>query len=287
MTRAVACFIFVQSLAASVSADAISVSQSLDAFETPYEDTVGFEITLSWTGPQSAYYFGRPLEGSFERLKVGRFSSSISSRGSGPDEVTTKQFRYELIPTAPGKGIIHSITISYLQWPDSIAGELVTEEMSIRVAEPLPVKKEEPTGSIWWMAGAAFLIAAAGGGVAWRIRSRQPVEIARSPEEIFLAKLTDLKKEAGADLKKFQAGLHLSLSHYLGDRYSLEVGRLQEEKLEEALVSGGLSKGRAARLVGWLSKAQKDKFAPVEAGPGETVRLESDIRSFFENKQRS
>jgi hypothetical protein len=282
-----ACYISVQLLAGSVSADAISVSQSLDAFEIPFEDTVGFEITLTWTGPQSKYYFGRPLEGSFERLKVGRFSSSISSSGFGPDEVTTKQFKYELIPTAPGKAIIRSIAIGYLQWPDSIPGELVTEEMSVRVAEPLPVEKEKNQSSVWWFAGAAILVAAGGGVTVWIMRRRRPVEKERSPEEIFLDKLSDLKKEAGADLKKFQSGLYLSLSDFLMKRYSLAVRSLHEEKLEEALVEGGLSKGRAVRIAGWLSRAQKDKFAPVEAAPGETVRLEAEIRSFFEVKQRS
>lgn len=286
MMRAMACLISVQLLAGSVSADAISVSQSLDAFEIHFEDTVGFEITLTWTGPRSKYYFGRPLEGSFERLKVGRFSSSISSSGSGPDEVTTKQFKYELIPTAPGRAIIRSIAIGYLLWPDSIPGELVTEEMSVRVAEPLPVEKEELPGSIWWFAGAAVLVA--GGGVTvWILRRRRPVEIKRSPEEIFLDKLGDLRKESGADLKKFQAGLYLSLSDLLTARYSLAVRSIHEEKLEEALVEVGLSKGRAARIAGWLSRAQKDKFAPVEAAPGETVRLEAEIRNFFEDKQRS
>lgn len=287
MMRAVACLISVQLLAGSVCADAISVSQSLDAFDIPFEDTVGFEITLTWTGPQSKYYFGRPLEGSFERLKVGRFSSSISSSGSGPDEITTKQFRYELIPTAPGRAIIRSIAIGYLLWPDSIPGELVTEEMSVRVAEPLPVEKEENRSSVWWFAGVAILVMSGGGVTVWIIRRRRPVEIERSPEDLFLDKLSDLKKESGADLKKFQAGLYLSLSDYLMVRYSLAVGSLREEKLEEALVVVGLSKGRAARIAGWLSRAQKDKFAPVQAGPGETVRLEADIRSFFEDKRRS
>jgi hypothetical protein len=32
---------------------------------------------------------------------------------------------------------------------------------------------------------------------------------------------------------------------------------------------------------GWLKRAEREKYIPLQAGPGETIRLESEIRDFF------
>jgi len=101
-------------LAAAVAAEGISVTQSVDRFSIPFEDSVHFEIVLQWDGPQTAYLFPKPLNPTFERLKVRGLTSSISSSGSGEAETTTKKFRYTLIPTASGTGRIEPVTISYL-----------------------------------------------------------------------------------------------------------------------------------------------------------------------------
>jgi hypothetical protein len=34
-------------------------------------------------------------------------------------------------------------------------------------------------------------------------------------------------------------------------------------------------------ICGWLKRAEREKYIPLQAGPGETIRLESEIRDFF------
>ena len=121
---------------AGYCADEISISQSVDRFTMPYEDSVHFDIILKWNGPQSSYLFTSPLNPTYNGLKVRGFTSSISTTGSGDNETTTKRFRYTLIPVSPGEAYINPVTVPYISWPDSIPGELVTEAMTIQVAQP-------------------------------------------------------------------------------------------------------------------------------------------------------
>ena len=162
-------------LVGSVSAAGISVSQTIGANEMAFEDTLTFEVTLTWDGPQSAYFFGQPLNPGFEKLKVGRFSSAISSAGSGDAEITTKRFEYQLIPILSGQAQISPVAIEYVSWPDSIPGKLSTEAMSIKVAEPRPKKIKEPVSWLWW--AVVIVLLAGGGAVAvFRVRSKSQVE---------------------------------------------------------------------------------------------------------------
>ncbi|MGH8016480.1 MAG: BatD family protein, partial [Candidatus Zixiibacteriota bacterium] len=187
---------------------AISLTQSINKTEMAFEDSAIFEITVEWPGSQLAYRFPSPLNPYIDRLKIGKFSSSITSIGTGQNERTVKRFTYILLPTSSGFGKIDPININYVTWPDSVAGELITEPVTINIAEQKLVAKSGDF-PIWIpVVGAVMLL---GGGtfvylsVAKARRERKPF---KTPAETALDELSVLKSEAGTDLKRFQTGVY-------------------------------------------------------------------------------
>ena len=265
------------------NAAAVSLSQSIDKTEMAFEDSAKFEITVEWPGPQFAYRFANPLNPYIDRLKIGPFSSSISSIGTGKDEVTTKKFTYVLIPTSAGEGKIDAITISYFTWPDSISGELITEPVAITIGEQ-KIKSKPGGFSIWLPIFGALLVVGSGTAIyLLRARAVKGRPLVKTPSEMALNELVKLKTETGTDIKKFQTGVYNILSNFLRSKFNISISGLTEEKIEELLAKTNLSEQLRMSIKNWLVQAEKDKYRPVEAAPGETARLETELRRFFEN----
>ena len=260
----------------------ITLSQGIDKHDIPFEDSVIFTITLRWPGPQHAYLFDRPLSQYIDRLKVRGFSSSISSALENGEEFTTKTYRYSLIPTSSGEGLIDSMSISYITWPDSIPGMLMTEPMTVTIGEPKLKETSSTKGSLWWyLLGGVIVI---GGIVVFVILKRAPQEKEKvlSAEQLALVSLMELKEKAGGDLKQFQTGLFALLAVYLKHKFNVSAQFDTDDELMERLKKTSLTDAQIEQIHGWLVKAQKDKFAPVNAAPGETLRLEAAVKQFFE-----
>jgi hypothetical protein len=274
--------------ASSIRADGISLSQTIDRTEMPFEEKAQYEIVLAWHGSQFAYRFDKPLQPTLEKLKVQEFSSTISSAGAGADEVTTKKFHYTLAPTSSGLARIEPVTISYVTWPDTIPGTLVTEEMSVNVATPAPVSKR--AGNLpkyFWP-----LVAACGGvivfgctGIALAVRAKRMRN--RAPEkttvQVFLERLSQIKSESNGDLKRFQTALYKNLLWYLSAQYSFDFTGQSVEEIVKALDNTGVPEMEKDRVCGWLLRADREKFTPAVPTPGETIRLETEVREFFES----
>ncbi len=268
-----------------VRADGISVSQSLDKSQLAFDDSATFEITLQWPGSQFAYRFPQPLDPQFEKLRVGRFESSVTSKGSGAGEITYKTFRYTLLPLAAGEGRIEPVRISYLTAPDSIPGEVVTEGMSVTIAAPPPIPEQRRAPLVWvWVAVWTVLVAgavAAGVMIRKRRRAVPPVPV-KTPKDKALEELASVRKEAGEDLKRFQAGVYRVLADYLQARFDIRADELDDQKLVEAIMGTDLPAGARSKLADWVVTARMDKFRPVAGAPGETLRRASDIREMLE-----
>lgn len=267
-------------------AEGISVSQSLDRTDMAFSDTVKFEITLRWDGPQTAYFFDKPLNPYIESLKIRRFASSIGSSLAGEKEVTTKKFLYVLEPTMSGIGRIEPIEISYVTWPDSIPGQLMTEAMAVNIAPPKAVESSQP--SYWWLwtlLGVALVGAMAAVVASVARKRRRPVEVVKTPRDIVLEELASARSAAGTDLKKFQTEVYKVLTAFLKRTYNVDPAEFAGEELEPGLVKSGMDHGAARKISEWLVRAEKDKYSPLAAGPGEAVRLESEMREFFEKMQ--
>ncbi|MGH8015692.1 MAG: hypothetical protein ACREBV_05835, partial [Candidatus Zixiibacteriota bacterium] len=78
-------------------------------------------------------------------------------------------------------------------------------------------------------------------------------------------------------------GVYNILSKFLNSNYRISINGQSEEKIEALLGTTPMSQQSRAVVKGWLAQAEKDKFRPVEAEPGETVRLETELRKFFGN----
>jgi len=270
----------------SVRAEQITVSQSLDKFEMDYESQAHFEIVLTWPGPQSAYLFDKPLQPQLENLKVKQFSSTVSSSGTVGAEVTTKKFEFTLTPSGSGLGRIEPVTINYVTWPDSVPGTLVTEAMSIKIATPKVTKGagEGGFGYPWylWLTAAIVLVGGASGVAYWRRKAKRPKVVLKSVPEQFLERLGQVRIEAAGDLKRFQTGLYKQLVWYVNARYGLGIGAQPTEEIVQVIDSCGMPDLEKSTIGAWLIRADREKFSPATPMPGETIRLETEVREFFE-----
>jgi len=267
-------------------ADGLGLSQALDKTETPFEETVEFELTLSWNGPQSAYLFTKPLQPTVDRMKIQKFSSTISSFGAGADEMTTKIYKYTVKPEAAGVGYIQPVTIEYLTWPDSIPGQVVSEPMNVVIFDPVPVVEEKDLPIVTIVIIIVVCMALAAAVVVFlflkskKKKDREPV---LTPQQKFLEKLAKLKLEVGGDLKRFQTGLYKILIDYLNEAHHLELAGLSSQDIVEKLNAVEMDGSVKGKITGWLMRAEKEKFTPHSPAPGETIRLEAEIRTFFES----
>jgi hypothetical protein len=263
--------------------DGISVSQSLSKGEIAFEDSVFFEVTLTWGGSQFLYRFLNPLNPQIDRMQIRGFTSTVSSAGAGSNETTSKLFRYTLAPTASGLGYIAPVTIGYVTWPDSIPGEVTTEAMSVRISEPRPVPPAT-TIAWWWLIPGGLLVLGVPVAILIMRRRRHPAVTEVNPDGKLIAALADLKRDSGNDLKRFQAGLCKLLDDYIRVRTGVSPESIADDQLAGALTEAGMAPDESERMVRWFTKARLDKYRPIKAEPGEVIRLESEIRSFFESK---
>ena len=270
----------------AAQADQITVSQSLDRFDMEYESQAHFEITLTWSGPQSAYLFDKPLQPQLENLKVQQFASTVSSTGAVGVETTTKKFDFTLTPTGSGLGRIEPVTISYVTWPDSVPGTLVTEAMTIKIATPKQTKSagsDKPKYPWYlWLPAAVVTVGAISGFVYWRIRARRPKAVVKTVPEQFLERLAAVKTESNGDLKRFQTGLYKQLVWYVNTRYGLAIGPQPTEEIIHEIDRCGMPEPEKHAIGAWLIRADREKFSPAAPMPGETIRLETEVREFFE-----
>ena len=267
-------------------ADGLSLSQALDKTETPFEETVELTLTLSWPGPQSAYLFTKPLQPAVDRMKIQKFSSTISSTGTGADEITTKIYKYTLKPEASGMGYIQPVTIEYLTWPDSIPGQVVSEPMGVVILDPVSIVEEKnlPVTTIVIIIVVVMALAAAVAVYLFiKSKKKKDCEPVLTAQQKFLEKLAKLKQEVGSDLKRFQTGLYKILIEYLNEVYNLELAGLSSQDIVDKLNEIEIDSSVKGKITGWLMRAEKEKFTPQSHAPGETIRLEAEIRTFFES----
>ncbi|MFQ5499330.1 MAG: hypothetical protein ACE5FH_06630, partial [Candidatus Zixiibacteriota bacterium] len=151
------------------------------------------------------------------------------------------------------------------------------------IAMPLPQQKASGEFGIWWIVAIGVIVLGAGGGafVFYR-RSHRPAETVRLPKDQLLDELTALKKKEGSDPRQFKSGLYGLLSVYLAAAYEVKTDSCADADLRDLLREKGLPEGKSERLADWLIDARRAKFSPSAGAPGEAIRLESEVRSFFE-----
>jgi len=265
------------------AARSLELSQSLDRTDIAYEEEVNLRIAVSWDGPTLAYRFDKPLRIESDRLKVARYSSKVSSTGTGAEEVTTKLFTYTLTPTSAGLAHIEPIVLEYIHLPDSATGQLTTDALTVEIADPVPVETTSGDTSVaTWLVLLVSLAGIAGFVVFMILRKKTPKEAPRTPVDAFLEDLTVIKSDAGLDLKRFQTGLYRITVAYLERATGRQLAGQSISAVLAAMDAADLNTAQQEQIGNWLTRAEKEKFSPSTATPGETIRLESEIRAFFE-----
>lgn len=272
----------------SETESSIEVSQSLDRTEVPYESTAVLEVSLTWQGGAGEYLFDRPPQLSLERLKVAQISSTVSASGSPGAEVTTKKVRFTLKPTSSGLGKIDPATFGYLHLADSVTGSVSTQALSLSIAEPLRVAKRKAavaqTRTKLIISAASILAMVAIIYLFVRARNRRPRPVVKTPAEQFLEELSALRQSTGGDLKRFQTGLYKLLVAFLARHYQLNLAGLSTQETLDMCEHTPMTVFQKEKIAGWLWRAEREKFSPLAVAPGETIRLEAEIREFFEKE---
>jgi len=270
-------------LTPSVGEASISVAQSIDRTEMAFDDTAAFRITVTWDGPAYAYRFEKAFRLNSDKLKVARYSSSVRSAGSGPTEITTKVFEYQLAPVLSGIATIQPLVLEYVSWPDSLVGELTTDPVSLAIAEPVPAELREKGGlSGGWLALIAVGVIGAALGAFAFFKPKPKIEKVKSPAEALLEQLDAVRKDAGLDLKRFQTGVYRGLIVYIQTRYGLDLTGQSADATARELAAVESDQSVREALGGWLIRAEKEKFSPLTPAPGEVSRLEAEIKGFFD-----
>ena len=260
----------------------VEVSQSVSSDEIAFEDSVQFQIVVEWKGGQADYLFNKPLSPYIDRMKIGRFSSSVSSLQKDGIEFTQKKYNYTLLPTSAGLGLIDSISIAYLKRGDTLPSYVMTEPMEITIAVPQPKVKKDDSMKSTYIFGCIILLVIGIFVILLRRKNSQTKEVVISPKEEFLTMLTNVKNASDSDFKKFQTDIFSIISNFLLKEYKVDVVQVKLDGLIDELSKAGMSMKNAEQITEWLKQAEIDKYAPASTSPGAVVRLESEIRTFFE-----
>ena len=266
--------------------DDISLSARLSRTEMPFQSTVDLNLEVKWQGGIGKYAFEILPMPTTHGLKPLGTTSSISSLVENGMDYTVRTFKYTFTPTTGGTGVIEPIVLRYVAMPDSIPGELTSQQFQIAVAQPLPPKKKSQLPVIM-ISFAAVVILAAGvvALVTVRKRNRIPKEPVRTPEEIFLENLTAAKEESQSERKLFFTRLYKILIGYMERKYGITGGGKATSDLLSEIGRAEIPLSAKEQLSEWLVRADKEKYAPSGGAPGDIIRLITELESFFNRKQ--
>jgi hypothetical protein len=268
-------------LAGPLTAQEISLSGGVDKTDIAFEDSLTLAVEIKWVGDITSYSFGLLPLPETENLQVVGTSSAISSSTEEGRDTTTRTFRYALRPTGSGVGIIEPIVLSYIAWPDSIPGELTTQQFKILIAAPLPTEDDGRLFPIVIVSVGAVVVIAVVGVLILRRRRRAAPEPVRTAKERFLGEFEAVKKEAQSDRRLFFTRFYKLLIDYLADEYGLSVTGKTTRLILEELDELDIALERKQKIAQWLELAERGKFAPGGGSPGDVLRLVTEIDSFF------
>jgi hypothetical protein len=192
----------------------IGLSANLTKADIDFKESVKLNLIVEWEGTMANYLFEPFPLPETENLIVMGTSSKVSSAHGVEGEITRREFEYTLQPTQGGTGIIQPIVLKYISLPDSIPGELMTQQFKLNIAEP---EIQTPSPVALMAVGGLIIIAM----VFFRKRPQKPPE--KSSEEIFVAELQEIKKLSQSDRKSFFAKLYKLLSDYIYMKFSINT----------------------------------------------------------------
>ncbi|UCD17932.1 MAG: hypothetical protein JSV44_03230 [Candidatus Zixiibacteriota bacterium] len=265
--------------AAPVFGEQISLSANLDKTEIRFEETVSLTLEVRWVGDITSYRFEVFPLPETENLKVLGTTSAISSAQEQGREITVRTFQYEFQPTASGTGVVMPILLSYVAMPDTMPGQLSTQQFTVAIAEPIP--EPQMRGLRWYhyLALALIVIVIVVAGVYIRKRARERIEPVKTPEDELLSALAPIKDESHLDRKLFYTRLYKLLLDYAERKHHIPTGGKMLQDIFNAMEAAEVPVDEKGKLSGWLSLADREKFSPGGGEPGDTIRLITEIEN--------
>lgn len=258
----------------------ISLSAGLDKTDIAFEDSLSLTVILKWQGDIRKYAFEILPLPKTEKLKVVGTSSAIASGEEDKVEITKRTFRYTLKPTLSGVGVIEPIVLKYISWPDSIPGELTTQQFKVMIADPLPPPKKSEF-PMFWLILIIFVIVII--IIFMVIKKRRPQgEPEKTAEKAFRDGLKKIKDGAQSDRKTFFTKLYKLLSVYIEVRYKINTVGKTAVVISEELDKLDIPLRQKEKLIGWMMQAETGKFAPLSGTPGDIIRLITELENFFQ-----
>ena len=77
------------------------------------------------------------------------------------------------------------------------------------------------------------------------------------------------------------------LMTFLANEFGLQIAGMTTQEVLELLEQTTLLPQHRDKFAAWLWRAEREKFSPLGVAPGETIRLEAEIREFFETNMMS
>ena len=263
----------------------ISLSSKLSKADIKFEETTDLEVTVKWWGDKSRYLFEAFPLPETQNLMVQGTSTAISSGVEEGDTYVSRTYKYTFKPTEDGVGVIEPITLKYIELPDSIPGELSTQRFQVLIAAPkvVPSDKEGISGLLYIIGGLVILGAVGAVIIFIKAGNRGPEEDVRAPEEVFIEKLGEIRKESGTDRKQFFSKLYKLLVGYIGEKHNIEtIGRTTRD-ISDDLEKSEIDISQKEKLGLWLTIADKEKYAPHAGEPGDIIRLTTEMEKHFRN----
>ena len=225
--------------------------------------------------------FTSPPDLKTDRFRIGKVSSKVSPGTRDGKTIATRLFRYTLIPTGSGEGVIHPTDLSYIIVPDSIPGALQTPRLTVRIAQPISVDAESPT-NIWiWIMGAILALGGVGAILWFRLREQTDPDENLGKSERMQALLGDLKAQVSRNRSDFYTRLYDLIWEAINSRFQLSATRGDTDACVRAIYESNLSDSQKTRLSEWITRAAQEKFSPAQGTPGETLRLYNEVEVFF------
>lgn len=265
------------------AAGKISLSAGIDKNDIRYEDSLTLSLEIRWEGKVGDYRFELLPLPTTHNLKLLGTSSAVSSDVVDGIDITSRSFKYTLQPTKGGTGIIEPLVLKYISLPDSLPGELSSQQFQILIREPVPVESAEGGRlSLLLWAIPVLLVISAAAVITVRRRKRTQNLPTKSAEELLLEALSTAKKESLSERKLFFTRLFSILSHYLDSKLGLKTAGRTASEIVNDLAESPIPEVMKAKIAAWLTQAEKEKYAPLPGEPGDMLRLVTEIENLFE-----
>jgi len=271
-------FLFTLSLYSSE----ISLSSKIDKTDIAFEESIELTVELKWIGNILDYRFElQPLIEADNLIVVGS-NRAISSGEEAGQEITTRTFKFSLKPTLSGASIIYPVVFKYISMPDSIPGELSTQDYKILIANPVPVVKDSGVSTNFILISFGLLIVISTVVIViLRRKKNEPTEPVKCSEDTFLEELSIIKKESQSDRRQFYARLHRQLILYLETKYGLNISGKTNQAILVMFNDLEIPIEHKEKLSGYISTSEKEKYAPTKGEPGEIIKLITELEIYF------